>query len=67
MSLAGIGVMSGAFDAGSTPQGIATVPEIIWEAFLGLYLTFKGFKTSSPVFDDRRDPGVGPGLAIPAG
>jgi hypothetical protein len=21
-----------------------TVPEIIWEAFLGLWLTFKGFK-----------------------
>jgi hypothetical protein len=57
LCLAGIGVIFGAFDAGSAPQGIATIPEIIWEAFLGLYLTFKGFKASSPVFD----PGIGPG------
>ena len=36
--------MFGAFDAGSAPQGLATIPEIIWEAFLGIYLTFWGFK-----------------------
>jgi hypothetical protein len=28
-------------------QGIATIPEIIWEAFLGLYLLFKDFKPSA--------------------
>ncbi len=28
-------------------QSIATVPEIIWEAFLGLWLTFKGFSPSA--------------------
>ena len=31
----GIGVMFGAFEPGSTPQAIATIPEIIWEASLG--------------------------------
>ena len=67
LCLSGIGVIFDLYDAGAAPQVLATIPEIIWEAFLGLYLTFKGFKTSSPVFDDRRDPGVGPGLAIPAG
>jgi len=51
----GIAVMFGAFDAGSAPQGIATIPEVIWEAFLGIYLTFKGFKASSVVFDESRD------------
>jgi hypothetical protein len=30
-------------------QGIATIPEILWELFLGLYCTFKGFRPSSPV------------------
>jgi branched-subunit amino acid transport protein AzlD len=53
--ISGIAVMFGAFDAGSAAQGVATIPEIIWEAFLGLYLTFKGFNMSSPVFDGSRD------------
>ena len=30
-------------------QGIATIPEFLWELFLGLYCTFKGFKTSAPI------------------
>ena len=25
-------------------QGIATAPEFVWELFLGLYCTFKGFR-----------------------
>jgi hypothetical protein len=62
----GIAVMFGAFDAGDAPQVLATIPEIIWEAFLGIYLTFKGFKASSPVINESRDTGVDPGLAIAA-
>jgi hypothetical protein len=30
-------------------QGIATAPEFLWELFLGLYCTFKGFRPSSPI------------------
>ena len=30
-------------------QGIATIPEFLWELFLGLYCTFKGFRPSSPI------------------
>ena len=30
-------------------QGIATIPEILWELFLGLYCAFKGFRPSSPL------------------
>jgi hypothetical protein len=55
VSLSGIGVIFDAFDAGSAPQALATIPEIIWEAFLGIYLTFKGFRATSVVFDDSRD------------
>jgi hypothetical protein len=30
-------------------QGILTIPEAVWELFLGLYCTFKGFRPSSPI------------------
>jgi hypothetical protein len=30
-------------------QGIATIPEFLWELFLGLYCTFKGFRPSAPI------------------
>jgi Domain of unknown function (DUF4386) len=62
----GIAVMFDAFDAGSAPQVVATIPEIIWEAFLGIYLTFKGFRATSAVFDESRDTGGGPGYAVAA-
>jgi hypothetical protein len=42
----GTAVMFGVFEAGSAWQGIATIPEFLWEASLGLYLTFRGFKPS---------------------
>jgi hypothetical protein len=45
----GLAVMFGAFDAGSAAQGIASIPEIAWEASLGIYLAVKGFKASSPI------------------
>jgi hypothetical protein len=64
--LSGVAVMFGAFDAGPGPQAIATIPEIIWEASIGIYLTFKGFKTPSPVVDDSRDTAGDRELAIAA-
>ena len=38
--LSGIAVLFNVIEAGSKAQGIATAPEFIWEAFLGIYLTF---------------------------
>jgi Domain of unknown function (DUF4386) len=35
----------------STPAAILIVPEFIWEAFVGIYMTFWGFRRSSPVLD----------------
>ena len=61
-----IAVMFGAFDINSAPRFVCSLPEIIWEASIGIYLTFKGFKASSPVLEESRDPGVDPGLAIAA-
>ena len=40
-----------------TLQGLATIPEFLWELFLGIYCTFKGFRPSSPILraDTRED------------
>ncbi len=48
LATSGIAVLLGVIPQGSPVQGLMTVPEIIWEAFLGLWLTFKGF-SSAPV------------------
>jgi hypothetical protein len=39
-------------------QSIATVPEIVWEAFLGLWLTFKGFSQASITSGYARPVGI---------
>ena len=43
LAASGIAVLLGVIPQFSPVQSVATVPEIIWEAFLGLWLTFKGF------------------------
>lgn len=49
--LSGIGVLFDVFDLGSVPQGIATIPEFLWELSLGIYLAVKGFKPSAPILN----------------
>jgi len=49
LATSGVAVLLGIIPQGGAVQGIATVPEIIWEAFLGLWLTFKGFNRSAPL------------------
>jgi hypothetical protein len=49
-----------------TLQGLATIPEFLWELFLGVYCTVKGFRPSSPILradtpEDR--PGAAPAVA----
>jgi hypothetical protein len=48
-------VLFGAWEQTSATQFILTVPEILWEASLGIYLIVKGFKTPSPILEDSRD------------
>ena len=50
----GIAILFGVFDAGSAWQGIATIPEFLWELSLGIYLTVKGFKPSPILSGDTR-------------
>jgi hypothetical protein len=47
--LSGTLVMFGLADPGGTLQGLATIPEGLWELSLGLYCTVKGFRPSSPI------------------
>lgn len=48
VSLSGIAVLLGAYDQVSPWSALATLPEFVWEAFLGIYLTVHGFRRSSP-------------------
>ena len=50
-------VMFGIADPGGPLQGIATIPEALWELSLGIYCTVKGFRPESPILqaDARED------------
>ena len=44
--ISGIAILFGAFKNGSTAASLLAIPEIAWEASLGIYLIVKGFKPS---------------------
>ena len=47
--------MFGGDHGAGTFQGLATIPEGLWELFLGVYCTIWGFRPSSPILrDDAR-------------
>jgi hypothetical protein len=48
--LSGTAVLFGVIDAGGSAQALATIPEIIWEGGLTIYLIVKGFR-ASPLVD----------------
>jgi Domain of unknown function (DUF4386) len=59
--LSGTLVLFDVADAGGTLQGLATIPEGLWELSLGIYCTLKGFRPSSPILqpearEDRARP-----------
>ena len=58
-----VAVLLGVIPQGSTLQSIATAPEFIWELFLGLYLTFKGFKSSPLLGSESLVPAITPAFA----
>jgi hypothetical protein len=64
LAASGIAVLLGAIPQGSPLQGIATIPEIIWEAYLGLWLTFKGFKSSPILAVESREHVIAPPHAV---
>src|SRR4051795_2114812 len=44
-------------DAVRSLQGVATIPEFLWELFLGVYCTVKGFRPSSPILQAQARQG----------
>jgi uncharacterized protein DUF4386 len=50
--VSGIAVLFGADDPGGTLQGLATIPEFLWELFLGVYCTVVGFR-AAPILAGR--------------
>jgi hypothetical protein len=66
LAASGIAVLLGIIPQQSSVQGIATVPEIVWEAFLGLWLTFKGFSAAPITSGNTRSVGADGTRAVPA-
>jgi hypothetical protein len=66
LAASGFAVLLGIIPQGSAVQGIMTVPEIIWEAFLGLWLTFVGFRAVTKVSDSLRPAAMSPTSAAGA-
>ena len=68
--ISGTAVMFSGNHPGSTLrglQGIATAPEFLWELFLGVYCTFKGFRPSSPILRaDAREEHMAMPASAPA-
>ncbi len=62
----GIAVLFDVFEQGSAPQLIATVPEFLWEASLGIYLIAKGFKASAGILDEDPSHRMDDGSLSPA-
>ena len=64
LAASGIAVLLGIIPQFGVVQGIATIPEVIWEAFLALWLTFVGFKSSSSILaSENREQAVAPAYA----
>jgi hypothetical protein len=66
--LSGTLVMFGVDHPSGTLQGLATIPEFLWELFLGVYCTWKGFRPSSPIIraDAREGRAAAMSAAAPA-
>lgn len=52
--LTGIGTLFDLWEPGSTVPAITVVPEFLWELFLGIYCTVKGFRRESPILSPAR-------------
>jgi hypothetical protein len=56
LAISAVAIMFDVIDRGSLLQGIATIPEAIWELSFGIYLIVKGFKPSPTLAGIDREP-----------
>jgi hypothetical protein len=54
--IVGVGVMFDWWAAGGTVHSLATIPEFIWELFLGVYCTIWGFRKDAPILAEGDQP-----------
>jgi hypothetical protein len=59
-------VLLGAYEQTSAVSFLATFPEMVWEASLGIYLIAKGFKASAGILGEPREARVNAGSPAPA-
>jgi hypothetical protein len=59
-----VGVLFGAFEAGSGWQAAATAFEFVWELSLGIFLTVRGFRPSPITTVDVREEAPKPSMAM---
>ena len=52
-------ILFGVYENGSAPAFLLALPEIAWEASLGIYAAWKGFRPS-PITSETRAPDIGP-------
>jgi hypothetical protein len=53
--LSGIGTLFDLWGPGTTVPALATIPEFIWELFLGIYCTIWGFRRDAPILRVRNE------------
>jgi hypothetical protein len=58
--LTGTAVLFGVLEYGAPVPFLLTVPEILWELSLGVYLTFKGFRPSPVLREEAAEPAPQP-------
>jgi hypothetical protein len=58
-------ILFGVYENGPGPAGLMALPEIVWEAFVGIYAAWKGFRPS-PITEpvDIRGPAPEPSMAM---
>jgi hypothetical protein len=62
--LANVGALFDLWDAGSTVPALATIPEFIWELFLGVYCTIWGFRKDAPILAEGSEVTSRPAAAV---
>ncbi|WP_138760712.1 DUF4386 domain-containing protein [Modestobacter altitudinis] len=70
LAASAIAIMFDVIERGGTVQGVATIPEAIWELSFGIYLIVKGFKPAPIPADSATDTGqhlpeMQPGVPAP--
>jgi hypothetical protein len=50
--ISGTAVMFGGGHPSGALQGLATIPEAVWELFLGVYCTVWGFRRAAPILSE---------------